>query len=135
AVGELLSAPFSTTVNMGGGAFFIILALSGLIISLAGSFKRPKNHFAEMIILGVFFLFTTIMAFGAQRFILLWVVPLCALFPLGLKYAFEWTQRRLPERIFMTISLGTALIMVVLRVQSSYLQTPLLLNKIYNEVW
>jgi asparagine N-glycosylation enzyme membrane subunit Stt3 len=136
AVGELLPATFLTTVGLAGGGFFVIMALIGLGVSLVHSFKaKEENYFAETIILGTFLFFTTFMALGAQRFILLWVVPLSALFPLGLKYVFAGIQKRVPGKIFLPLSIILGLLLVVPRVQSSYQQVPSLLNKIFNDVW
>lgn len=138
AVGELLPAPFLTTAGLAGGGLFMSVALIGLTVSLVRSFKyHETNYWAETVILGIFLFFTTIMALGAQRFILLWVVPLSALFPLGLKYGFEWLGRHwpLPRKIFLGLSFAVGLVLIFFRIQSSYHQVPSLLNKIYNDVW
>jgi len=113
-------------------------------ITLGRSFKSKGNHYLpEVIIAGTFLFFTTLMAWGAQRFILLWIVPLSILFPLGLKSLWEilenYRQKAYPsavmKKIFSSAAILIALGLMIVRVHASYVEVPSLLNRIYNDVW
>ncbi len=145
SVSELHKGSLSYIIEHTGGIFFFCVALIGWLRYIFRQ-KRPdqRDVLYETIVIGVFFVMSFMITLGAQRFVLLCLIPLSLMFALGVqflaqtlfslshkKFQYKGKIERTVNAIIITLFLlGSAI--PYIRIQNS-IQS--LLNPIYNDTW
>jgi dolichyl-diphosphooligosaccharide--protein glycosyltransferase len=143
SVSELHNASWGYILKHTGGILFFCVALVGLTRNLLQWRKGPRQGlFYETIILGVFLLFALMITFGAQRFVLLCVIPLSLLFALGIQFFLDhlftfvnhrW--RRRSRKVAQGMIAIAFLMLTALPITHIQANIQSLLNPIYNDTW
>ena len=144
-VAELKRADFSFIVEQIGGYVVFCVALLGVGRGFFRSFRAKTLHPFPLLTLTTFLVLAFLMTLGAERFVLLCLIPFALLFPVGLQYLahlIETAPERIGKNTALTSLLGQALVAVL---SVGLLITPMvihsetimpgLLNKIYNDTW
>ncbi|KKS44746.1 MAG: Oligosaccharyl transferase STT3 subunit [candidate division CPR1 bacterium GW2011_GWA2_42_17] len=150
SVSELHRASLGSIIELTGGKFFFSTAVFGIIFSFIYAFKTKSiNFFFKLIVLAVFLLITIYISLGAQRFIMLALIPLSLTFALGLQgitNIFLWNKgykhfskkarirRRIRNSAYacLMIAIVSSIMLPMRHVHHSIKS---ILNPIFNETW
>ncbi len=145
SVGELKKSSLGFIVELTGGWLFFILAGFGLGSSLKNALKKhPFQNLSVIVVTVTFLLSSVVITLGAQRFVLLSLIPLSLFFTLGLQNAYSlfiikassqflhWGKQRF-FRNFVLVIITMGLIFIPIRTSAK--TTRSLLSQIFNETW
>lgn len=142
SVGELHKASFSKIIELTGGPFYFIVALWGLISTPLQSFRQHQYaHLYKSLTLMIFFTASFLLTLGAQRFAMLFLIPLSLTFVLGLQsilnltttFSQNWPRR---QRQIGQLSICTLMLLyLIIPVRHMHQSIRTLLNPIYNTTW
>jgi asparagine N-glycosylation enzyme membrane subunit Stt3 len=145
AVGELKRSSLTGIMHMTGNPFsFLGALLSVPLLGYIAFNRRDRVRIFGLIILTVLLAADMKITLGAERFILLCLIPLAVLFTMGLSSLIDLLRGiihpigAVPERPnLMEISIGVVLaaVAVFFPVRSINAQIPELLNPIFNVTW
>ncbi len=145
SVSELHKADLTYIVTNIGGPIFFCLALIGLLTPFfkLTSLTKEKRLY-ETIIISVFFLFSLFITFGAQRFVMLCLVPASLLFAIGAQYLFDKISLLIKNKLsakkkaLQAARISLICVFLLLGIVPYYRIThsiKSLLNLIYNDTW
>lgn len=141
-VSELLPAGVLKTVIMLGGPVFVSLALAGLLLQGIQMIRKPKDaRNLPSLFLLLYLIVALKLAFSAQRFSTIALIPLAYLFTLSLQKIYDVLKPLLdkPTKKIPILLPAASLILVIVLAVPPFLiakkSTPQLLNKIYNATW
>ncbi|MDP2654622.1 MAG: STT3 domain-containing protein [Candidatus Omnitrophota bacterium] len=145
AVGELRKATPGMIVELTGGVLPAALAAFGLAMAIQGLRRgRPTDNLMKVLVMFVFLSVAVFLSLGAQRFILLVLVPMGLLAALGIHHLLGLLSETLPPLLkkhnlpaairpaLIALLVTSCLAQALLQAQR---QTPTLLNQIYNGTW
>lgn len=146
SVGELRKASLSDILELTGGVFFLGVSALGLVTYRIQCLRQPSLKFDpfKMIVIAAFFFSSLLLTLGAQRFALLFLIPLSLLFALGMRSAFDFLMTNIEKRTAFLESkalyLKWALILIFfssifIPLQNAQNTTLSLLDRIFNETW
>lgn len=143
-VGELRRESFGALLDQISIIPFFLVAAFGFIASLIKAWRKPEKYDAlKTISLSILFIFSTLLALGAQRFAILSLVPLTLFFTLGVETITELSKensfcRNLPSKqkdlivqSAMALIIGITLVFAFRQTR----ETMLLWRPIFNETW
>jgi len=146
SVSELHRASLNYIIKHTGGLFFFSVALFGLIAQFKKALKDPKNNFLyELITIAIFLIVSLFITLGAQRFVMLSLIPLSLLFLWGLQYLFHLIKipldkylkiknsfiKKFADKLLILIFLTT----IIIPIANINKSIESLLNPIYNDIW
>jgi len=145
AVGELRKATIVNIVNLTNGVDFLLISLWSVGILCVNAVRKRTDRTSLIgILLLVFLIVTFVMAKGAKRFTLLYLVPLSIIFPFGLQDLFnrvslalkklnlEEQQRSFAQSSALVLLSAALVINPVIHLHKN---APSLVRLIYNDVW
>ncbi len=145
SVGELKSADLTFIIEQTGGLFFNVIGLCGILgIFIKYRNKQHSYMFKSAITLTVFLSFAFLITKGAQRFVLLCLIPLSLGFPIGLQmikdgltpvFSFIKTKNKFLGYLSQLLGFALILLIVLIPIRSIHAAMPSLLNPIYNQTW
>ena len=146
SVGELRKASWADIAEFTGGIFFLSVAGWGLVSYGLRCLHRPSLRFDpfKMIVLAVFFSSSLFLTLGAQRFVLLFLIPLSLMFALGMQSAFDFLITNVEKRKMFLKSKTVYLKWTIILLFLSSISIPILnaknttlslLDRIFNETW
>jgi dolichyl-diphosphooligosaccharide--protein glycosyltransferase len=133
SVGELKQSGLNDIVMLTGGHVFFVIALFGAAGAAVRLMKKnPGQPPGESITLGVFLIVALLFTFGAQRFVLLCLVPLGLFFTAGLESIIVSIRNKKWSRPAVTL-IAVLLAAVALTTTTRSLRG--LFDPIFNPVW
>jgi hypothetical protein len=145
AVGELKRSSIKGIMDMTGNAFsFCGAFLSIPFIGYIAYNRRDRARLYQLIVLSALLLVDLKITLGAERFILLCLIPLAVLFTMGLSYLIETLRNMVhpiaavpkrPSGLELLVGTVIAVAAVVFPIRSIYAQIPDLLSPIFNATW
>lgn len=140
-VGELHKASFAETIADTGGVLFFLVALTGVFVMLVKISRKEANAYSSVhMTLIVLFCISFILASGARRFGLLFLVPESLCFLLGLHYLGEFLVplfKKIPQvqRFWPLMIPILQLLCIVFPIKNIQNQLPTLFSRIYDTTW
>lgn len=143
SVSELHKADLKYIIEHTGGLFFFCITMVGFISAFFDIKRSPKEtSLYESIFVVVFFLISMVITFGAQRFVMLCLVPMSLLFALGLQCLFNQGMKIIPNSAPKTQQkaiqgglIVTFLLLAIIPYHRINHSVKSLLNLIYNDTW
>lgn len=145
SVGELHRATGGELLELTGGILPFGLAVIGLILQILKVWQNPHQpKLGQVILLTIFFVSSLLLTLGAQRFALLFLIPMNFFLLLGLQdlsaEAFQWIQTLFPflrhrPLILKIFSGAIALGLLLWPIKQAAQATPGLVTRIYNQTW
>lgn len=133
SVGELKQAGLNDIVLLTGGYVFFAIALFGAASAAVRLMrKNPGQPPGESITLGVFLIVALLFTFGAQRFVLLCLVPLGLFFTAGLEAIIAAFRNKKWSRPAITL---IAVLLAAVAIMSATRSLRGLFDPIFNPVW
>ncbi|MDP8266765.1 MAG: STT3 domain-containing protein [Candidatus Aceula meridiana] len=144
SVGELHEASFKKFLELIGGLPFLLISLLGLGYAAKKSFKKlEEENLFKFITLLAFFASSLLMALQAQRFTLLFLVPLGLFSALGFQLLYQLSQKLIAllkttnsvKKILWPASLVLLTIILVISPLANANDLALRFRPIFDEVW
>lgn len=145
SVGELKTASWEFIMEMTGGPAVVGFAIVGLVMTWVEDLRRRNFHdLYKTIVLTIFLAAALTITLGAQRFVVLSLIPIALFFALGLEKTYsviipgaigKLTARPREEALLHNAVAVLLCGLILYPIWTAHKSTRLLMNQIYNETW